>query len=87
MTETEHAQWIKQFWLDKLDEIKGVDRMTDGFIVQNYIYSRPNGKFTFDELVSELKLSADVIQAELDELVHYGKVIKGFGYYQRMGCL
>ena len=22
MTETEHAQWIRQFWLDKSDEMK-----------------------------------------------------------------
>lgn len=29
MTETEHAQWIRQFWKDKLDEIKGADRMND----------------------------------------------------------
>ncbi len=26
MTETEHAQWIRQFWKDKLDEIKGADK-------------------------------------------------------------
>ena len=29
MIETEHAQWIRQFWKDKLDEIKGADRMTE----------------------------------------------------------
>lgn len=32
MTETEHAQWIKQFWKDKLDEIKGVDRMSNEYL-------------------------------------------------------
>ena len=34
MTETEHAQWIRQFWKDKLDEIKGSDRMTELEIVE-----------------------------------------------------
>ena len=34
MTETEHAQWIRQFWKDKLDEIKGADRMTELEIVE-----------------------------------------------------
>lgn len=32
MTETEHAQWIKQFWKDKLDELKGVNRMSNEYL-------------------------------------------------------
>lgn len=31
MTETEHAQWIRQFWKDKLAEIKGTDRMSNEY--------------------------------------------------------
>lgn len=34
MTETEHAQWIRQFWKDKLDEITGIDRMNDNKQIQ-----------------------------------------------------
>ena len=77
MTETEHAQWIRQFWKDKLDEIKEADRMSINYMELKEVIERDMiPKSVLEQIRAEIeKLDDKVCQQflieDIDKEVHH----------------